>query len=279
VQRENVITLRVLRGQGKQMVHRIHPFEIRPTDQLIESRQCRRQLRHRHLRTVYNRHERTHSSCVRSITKPQLLLQRGDILVDLPPGRAVHSRALCKNAYKLVERERELTTRPGLAGAGHSILPFDMVIRVHANLETSTGNVLHEGPRAPAYVRAWKQNTVQKRLQTIVLENGGPFHLAHETRAKNTLDRTAGVIGADTEKKGGACSDLCQNLYQAWNTLACPSKGVDVNFEGDRGQYGTSQPRATGWRCNCSAAAGKSTGPAPSAAAMIRSTLPSQHAT
>jgi hypothetical protein len=150
---------------------------------------------------------------------------------------------------------------------------------VHTNLETGTSNGLHEGTRAPAYMRARKQNTVQKRLQAIVLENGGALYLAHESRAEDTLDGTAGVIGADTEKKGGSCSGLCQNLYQAWNTLACTPKGVDVNFEGDRGQQGTSQPSPTGCRCNCRAAAGKSTGPAPAAAETIRSTLPSQHAT
>src|SRR5690348_4816383 len=182
-----MITLRILRRQGEQMIHRIHPFEIRPTDQLIESRQCRRQLRHRHLRAVYNRHERTHSSRVGSITKPQLLLQRGDVLVDLPSGRAVHDGSLREDAYKLFERERELTTRPWLTGAGHSILPLDVVVRVHANLETSPGNVLHESTRAPAYVRAGEQNTVHERLQTVVLENGGPLHFAHESRAKDTL--------------------------------------------------------------------------------------------
>ena len=112
-----------------------------------------------------------------------------------------------------------------------------------------------------------------------MLENRGPLHFAHESRAKHTFDGTAGVIGTDTEKKGGACSSLCQHLYQAWNTFTCTPKGVDVNFEGDRGQYGARQPRPTGCRCNCRAAVGKSTGPAPSAAATIRSTLPSQHAT
>ena len=112
-----------------------------------------------------------------------------------------------------------------------------------------------------------------------MLENGGPLYLAHESRAKNTLDRTAGMIGADTEKKGGSRSSLCQNLYQTGNTLAGAPKGVDVDLEGNRGHYGTSQPRATGCRCNCRAAARKSTGPAPSAAATIRRTLPSQQAT
>src|SRR3569833_512661 len=258
------------------MIHRILPLEIRSTDQLIESRQCCRQLRHRHLRTAYNRHERTHSSCVRSITKPQHLLQRGDVLIDLPTGRAMHGGPPPKNAYKLVERKRELPTRPGLASAGNSILPFDVVVRVHTNLETSTSHVLHERPRSPAYVRAGKHNAVQKCLQAIMLENGGPLDLAHETGAKNTLDRTAGMVGTDTEKKGSPGSDLRQDLYQARNTLAGTPKGVDVNFEGDRGHAGTSQPKLTGWRCNCRAAAAKSTGPAPSAAETIRSPLPSQ---
>jgi hypothetical protein len=112
-----------------------------------------------------------------------------------------------------------------------------------------------------------------------VLENGGPFHLAHESGPKNTLDSTAGVIGADTEKKGSAGSGLPQNMYQAWNTFARTPEGVDINLEGDRGQYRTGQPRPTGCRCICRAAVARSTGPAPLAAATIRSTLPSQHAT
>ncbi len=64
VQREYMITRRIFRGQGEQMIHRIHAVEIRSTDQLVERRQCRRQLRNRYLRTVYDRYEWTHSSRV-----------------------------------------------------------------------------------------------------------------------------------------------------------------------------------------------------------------------
>src|SRR6185312_11680431 len=172
-----------------------------------------------HLRTLYNRYEWTHSSRVGSITKPQLLLQSGDVCVHLPSGGAVHRGTRAENLYKLLERKRELTTRPRLACPRHAVLPLDMVVGVHADLEAPALDFLHKRAAAPPYVRPGQQNSIEKGFEAIVLQHRGPFHLTHEAGAQYPLDCAAGVVRSDTEQEGGTRPDLSQYLCQPWNTF------------------------------------------------------------
>src|SRR6201999_2593356 len=113
------------------------------------------------------------------------------------PGGTVHRRTLAEDSDKLIQRKRELTASPRLIGAGHPILPLDVIVGVDPNLESRFRNVLHERTGAPPDMRAWQQNTVHQGFQPVVLDDRSALDLTHEAGAKHPLDGAPGVIWPD----------------------------------------------------------------------------------
>src|ERR1700761_2949930 len=89
-------------GQSEQMINRIYAFEIRAPNQLIESRQRRRQLRHLDGGSVNHRDEGAGSPSIGGVLETQLPLQGRNVLVNLPSRSTVHRGCTRENSGEFV---------------------------------------------------------------------------------------------------------------------------------------------------------------------------------
>src|SRR4029077_12000344 len=126
-----------------------------------------------------------------------------------------------------------------------------------------------------ADVRPRKEHSVEQRLQTVVLEHRGASHLAEEAVAEGAFDRTAGVSGAEAEKKGGRHAQALQQIRKPRRAFARAPIGVDVDLEGNE-RHG--QDSGTGRPVRVRAVVARSMGPWSLAASSSRSTPPSPQA-
>jgi hypothetical protein len=104
---------------------------------------------------------------------------------------------------------------------------------MQARFKSRVAHRAHVGGSAPTDVRARPQQTIHQGTKSVVRDDGGSHHLGKKAAAKDSLDRPAGVIGADAEKKTGLGAVRLQDIAQPRHTVARAAQRVDIDFEGN----------------------------------------------
>ena len=100
-----------------------------------------------------------------------------------------------------------------------------------AGFVTGVAHRAHDVASTAPDVGAGQERAVQQRSHAVVLDDGRPLHLSHESAAEDALDRAARVIGTDREQERRANTVLAEELDQARNALTRSAERVDVDFQ------------------------------------------------
>src|SRR5205823_9819858 len=123
------------------------------------------------------------------------------------------------------------------ARAIEPVLPFEMVPRVHADLEALVADLPREFARTPADVRSGKERPVEQRPDPVMADDRCSLHLLEEAGAEDPPDGPTGVVRPDAEQKRRAGIVAAQDVEQARHAFARAPERVDVDLEGE--QHGT----------------------------------------
>ena len=93
----------------------------------------------------------------------ELRLQLRYIFIHLPAGGAVHQRRGTEYLLERTHRQRELLWDHSSEARADTVLPLDVIVGVHAHLETLVLDGEHLGSATFADVRSWNQRTVRRR--------------------------------------------------------------------------------------------------------------------
>jgi hypothetical protein len=280
VQREDVARNSGLARQFEEMRGDVGLGDAAATDELVQRGQRGGQLRAANQLAIPHRQMRMGAAAVGAVFESQTLREPQRVHVHLPAGGAVGEWRRTEDFDVAVAGALHLGARPRGVGAGHAILPADVVPGVDARLETRVAGRAHDIGRAPADVGSGQQGPVEQRPDAVMPDDRGAPHLPEEAGPEHAPYRASGMIGAERKQEGGVDAVLLQQDDEIGDALARAAQRVDVDLQRKEhrkpGNSGTGAARArdSGRRLCVTAITRRAAGPPPPARCRRRKCAP-----
>lgn len=169
---------------------------------------------------AHDRQERFAAAGVACVLEAQLSLERRDEFIHLPARCAVDAGTCVKYSFERLDGERHLPACPGEVAVSHMVLPQYVIVAMDADFEAGIPDRSHRRALAAADVGAWQQRSITQRLPAVVPRDGGAHDLAEEAGAKDSLQRSPGMVRPQAEQKSRFDAVTIQELKQARDTFA-----------------------------------------------------------